>query len=178
MADANLTVDEVVAATLKPRVNVEKVWPVVLEEMQVVGVASRLSQIGMAATVAVETLRFWPLKEILAEPTRQPKLYALQMKYWKSGFYGRGLIQTTHEVNYKAIRQAIQSRHGVDVVKTPDELLRVEVAATAAALFWSDKAVAPLCEEKDWQRVRRRVNGGLTAYGDFAVVLRRFGAIP
>ncbi len=55
------------------------------------------------ATIRWETGEaFQPVKERRARQDRNPKLWALQNRYWPSGFYGRGYVQITWERNYRA----------------------------------------------------------------------------
>ena len=56
------------------------------------------------------------------------KLYQLQEAYWYTGFYGRGLIQITHEDNYKRMGKAL----GVDLVNNPDLALDRAISADIA----------------------------------------------
>lgn len=58
--------------------------------------------------------RFKLIKEIRAK--EGTPLYAIQNKYWHTGFYGRGLPQITHEENYRKLGKRI----GVDLVNNPD----------------------------------------------------------
>ncbi|MBK7359496.1 MAG: hypothetical protein IPI96_09710 [Saprospiraceae bacterium] len=56
------------------------------------------------------------------------KLYQLQEAYWYTGFYGRGLIQITHEDNYKRMGKALR----VDLVNNPDLALDRAISADIA----------------------------------------------
>lgn len=53
------------------------------------------------ATVKGEAGNFQPIKEKRANPKKQPKLFAIQQKYWPTGFFGRGYVQLTHKPNYR-----------------------------------------------------------------------------
>lgn len=84
---------------------------------------------------------FRPVRERRASRDRQPALWALQERYWPSGFYGRGYVQTTWRRNYKrlGVELAGQTIGGVAVgpetfVTTPDLLLRAEFAYPALVL--------------------------------------------
>lgn len=55
----------------------------------------------MLATIKGETGSFQPIKEIRANPRKQPKLWRTQQRYWPTGFFGRGYIQLTHKANYR-----------------------------------------------------------------------------
>lgn len=56
------------------------------------------------------------------------KCYALQEAYWYTGFYGRGLIQITHEDNYKRMGKAL----GIDLANNPELALDRVVSADIA----------------------------------------------
>lgn len=175
---SDLTVGEVTAATRCPPEAVAAHWPLLLDALteQGVGVASRNSQLAMAATVAVETaFTFRPMRERQADPTRQPAVWAQQAKYWDSGFYGRGFIQRTWEANYRASRQRLLDRFQVDIIAEPDQLLDPAVAAYDAALYWVDHGIPLACAVADWTRVRRLVNGGTNGLTEFVGIVRRFG---
>jgi len=66
------------------------------------------------ATAWHETGGFKYLIEQRAKPGTD--LYNIQNKYWPSGFYGRGLVQLTHETNYKKMGDIL----GIDLVNNPD----------------------------------------------------------
>ena len=56
------------------------------------------------------------------------KCYQLQEAYWYTGFYGRGLIQITHEDNYKRMGKAL----GIDLANNPELALDRVVSADIA----------------------------------------------
>jgi putative chitinase len=61
----------------------------------------------MLATVKGEAGNFQPIKEIHANPAKQPDLWRTQQRYWPTGFYGRGYVQLTHEANYRSAGQKL-----------------------------------------------------------------------
>ena len=80
------------------------------------------------ATVHWETGRtFAPVKEVRADPGRNPKLYTLQERYWPSGYYGRGYVQLTWDYNYRNASQKLKGEvftvGGVAVTVTPTTFL-------------------------------------------------------
>lgn len=168
----DLTSEAIARATGAPLANVRDTWPLVLAEMQRWDVASLPSQIGMAATIGVETPAFKPIRELRASAMRQPALYAQQDRYWSTGYYGRGLIQTTWEINYRKFQDA----EGLPVLATPDLLLQPGPAALAAVFYWRHKGLAPVCDAGQWERVRRLVNGGLNGWDRFIQIVRRLQA--
>lgn len=55
-------------------------------------------------------------------------VWEMQEKYWHTGFYGRGLIQLTHERNYLKFGK-IRDK---DFVKNPDAVMQIEESAFIA----------------------------------------------
>jgi hypothetical protein len=147
--------------------NVEQTWPHVVAALEAKGINSLFVQIAAAATIGVETRCFLPIRERRASKTRQPELWALQERYWPSGYYGRGLVQTTWKENYRDAGEDM----GVDLVANPDKLLEPENAAKALARFFVSHRVAEAAEAQDWERVRIRVNGGRTAMTEFLAMV-------
>jgi putative chitinase len=90
-------------------------------------------------------------------------------------YRGRGAIQLTGKANY----QAYASASGVDVVRHPELLSEPEVAADAAAWYWSHRGITPHAERDDLEAVTRAVNGGLNGLADRrAWLLRLRSALP
>lgn len=76
-------------------------------------------------------------------------------------FKGRGLIQLTGRANYKALSTAF----GVDFVSNPELLEQPNWATLSAGWFWNSRklnAVADLATEQAFEKITRRINGGLT----------------
>jgi len=159
-----LTADQVAKATGKPAANVAKVWPLVVLALAERNIGQDLVLVCAAATIATETPAFFPLREYRANAIRQPKLYAQQEKYWDTGFYGRGLVQTTHRENYEAVRDEI----GTDVVAQPDLLLDPHWAAQALAVYFRDHNLHLAALQQDWRKCRKLVNGGFNGYDAFS----------
>lgn len=85
--------------------------------------------------------RMQPVRETFATSTKSAisRLDAAfakgQMKwvkspYWRTGFFGRGDVQLTHEDNYKGkLREAILKEFGKDIHLNPDHVLDPDVSA-------------------------------------------------
>ena len=189
----DLTVAELAHATHCPEANLAANWPLLLSAMQVLGIASRPSQIGVAATVAVETgdftpkvenlnygaeglMKTWkerfPTVELALEYARHPEKIANFVYANRNGnsepgdgwkYRGRGFIQITGRGNYRT--------YGLEAHE--DDALLPLVAADVAASFWKRNALAPFCEVGDWKTVRRKVNGGLTHYSKLLEIVGR-----
>jgi putative chitinase len=146
-----------------PSDNVDTVWPLIVAALQEFGIDSDLVQVAAAATCMVETGRFYPLKELHASQERQPELWAIQERYWPSGFYGRGIVQTTWEDNYRKLGDAL----GLDLISDPDQLLDPTTAARALAFFFKSHGVDIQANAQNWRGVRVRVNGGVNGLDRF-----------
>lgn len=79
-----------------------------------------------------------------------------------SKFRGRGLIQITGRANYAACGEAL----GLDLTKEPELLEQPQHAAMSAAWFWSTRGLNTLADQKDFAKITRRINGGLTGQDD------------
>lgn len=163
-----IPVPVVAAACQAPDANVAKHWPVIVAELERLGIGQTLVQVAAAATVAVETGRFAPIKELRASRDRQPALWAQQEKYYPSGYYGRGFIQVTHRANYAAYGEKL----GVDLVGDPDKALDPVVAAQVLALYFRERGVDQAALRKDWPKARKLVNGGFNGLERFSAVVR------
>lgn len=79
-----------------------------------------------------------------------------------SKFRGRGLIQITGRANYAACGEAL----GLDLISTPELLEQPQHAAMSAAWFWSTRGLNTLADQKDFVKITKRINGGLTGQAD------------
>ncbi len=79
-----------------------------------------------------------------------------------SKFRGRGLIQITGRANYAACGEAL----GLDLINQPELLEQPQHAAMSAAWFWSTRGLNTLADQRDFAKITRRINGGLTGQDD------------
>lgn len=77
-------------------------------------------------------------------------------------FRGRGLIQITGRANYAACGEAL----GLDLISKPELLEQPQNACLSAAWFWATKGLNPLADVGDFERITRRINGGLNGQTD------------
>lgn len=77
-------------------------------------------------------------------------------------YRGRGYIQITGRDGYRAIGDAI----GVDLEKDPDRAAAPEHALRVACGFWKWKKVNAACDDGDFVKVTKLVNGGTTGQAD------------
>jgi len=165
---ADLTVEQVTAATGAPAVNVATSLPLILAALDEFHISTPHVQIAAAATVAVETGTFLPCIERLCSPVKQPAIYALQERYWSSGYYGRGFIQLTWLANYERYGKIL----GEQLVATPSLAAEPGIAARILAVFFKENHVDQYANNTDWKRVRKAVNGGLVGWDKFIGVVQ------
>ena len=157
----SLTAAAIAQATGAPLGPCSQAWPLLLAALGEQRCASRLTQIGAAATVAVECAGWSPVAERRAEPGT--RVWALQERYWPSGYYGRGYLQLTWEANYRAMGLALN----LDLLGHPELACRPDVAARILAYYFRHEGVAKAADVRDWARTRRLVNGGLNGWEDY-----------
>ena len=75
-------------------------------------------------------------------------------------FIGRGFLQVTGRANYRMLG----ARIGVDLEAEPDLAARPDIAVRLACAYWTMRRINEVCD--DFERVTRRINGGLTGYED------------
>jgi hypothetical protein len=168
--DAPLAKDKILSDAL--RANVAANWPHVLAALDRQGILSRQCAIAAAATIGVETPRFAPIRE------RGGPAYFVRL-YWTDSnearelgnlsaedavaFCGRGFVQITGRANYKHFGEELK----LDLVNNPNVALEPEPAAHCLALFFRERGIHLFAAAGNWERVRRRVNGGLNGWADF-----------
>lgn len=167
-----LTPDEVAAATGAPQRNTAACWPLIVTALDEFSINTDLTQIAAAGTVAVETGSFLPLRERRASKDRQPSLWALQDRYWDSGFMGRGFIQLTWKENYEKYGKLL----GVDLVGNPDLAQQPMTASRILAAFFKQNKIDKAANAADWARVRKLVNGGAMGLDRFLQIVKALGA--
>jgi len=77
-------------------------------------------------------------------------------------FLGRGLIQITGRANYNAAGMAL----GLPLCDSPELLEQRGPAARSAAWFWESHGLNELADAGNFERITRRINGGLNGQAD------------
>ena len=77
-------------------------------------------------------------------------------------YKGRGLIQITGHDNYRICGEAL----GLPLLNSPELLELPNYAAKSAAWFWESHGLNELADSGDFQRITKRINGGLNGYSD------------
>jgi putative chitinase len=82
---------------------------------------------------------------------------------------GHGLIQTTGYDNHCKARDAL----AINCVEVPELLCEPVHAARSAALFWKQNGCNEIADAGDFQKLTRRINGGLNGLDDRLAYLER-----
>ncbi|WP_277593594.1 glycoside hydrolase family 19 protein [Pseudomonas chlororaphis] len=77
-------------------------------------------------------------------------------------YRGRGLIQVTGRANYAECGEAL----GLDLIKQPELLELPQHAAMSAAWFWATRGLNTLADASEFNKITRRINGGLNGLED------------
>jgi putative chitinase len=77
-------------------------------------------------------------------------------------FKGRGLIQITGRSNYKEVSEELL----YDFIKNPEDLEKPGPATYSAAWFWWSRHLNRLADIDAFEKITRKINGGLTHYED------------
>lgn len=122
-------------------------------------------------------MKVWPKRfptKIIADAfARKPELIANQVYSNRMGngpvqsgdgwrYRGRGLKQLTGKDNYGRCAEGL----GVDLLKEPGMLLTPKYAALSAGWFWSVNDCGPLADAGEFERLTKRINGGLIGLAD------------
>lgn len=75
-------------------------------------------------------------------------------------FRGRGLMQITGRANYRDVGLAL----GVDLETHPELLGEPGLACRSAAWFWKSRGLNELADAGLFERITRKINGGLNGY--------------
>jgi putative chitinase len=84
-------------------------------------------------------------------------------------YKGRGLIQVTGRANYAECGKAL----ALDLINCPELLEVLPAAARSAGWFWKSRGLNELADVDDFDRITRRINGGLTHIDERRVYWRR-----
>lgn len=83
-------------------------------------------------------------------------------------YLGRGLIQTTGRANYRATCDGLRKflLDVPDFEAAPERLEQPDMAAMSAAWYWHSRGLNALADVGDFERITRRINGGLNGQAD------------
>jgi hypothetical protein len=159
--DDLFTPEEIVAALGSPIDHVREQWPLVASALAEFGILDRPTAIAAIATIGVEAHTFFPIEEYLYADGSIPG-------YWHgygggAEYHGRGLIQLTHDYNYRHYGDAL----GVDLVANPSLALDSRISARVLALYFLEHGIHEMAGRGEWIAIRRAVNGGYSGLGEY-----------
>jgi len=85
-------------------------------------------------------------------------------------YKGRGYIQLTGRSNYENYGLKL----GIDLVDNPDLALLPQNAAKILALYFKNTGANIACDNNDWAKVRRLVNGGSNGLALFQSIIKQY----
>lgn len=149
--------------------NIRANWPLIEAALVAREIYSDLTAVAAIATVRVESPSFAPAKE-RGGPEYLAKMYEGRPDLGNTAvgdgvrFCGRGFIQITGRWDYAHFGKEI----GADLVLNPNLALDPAISAKIFAVFFRERGIQQFADQKRWDVVRRRVNGGL---GNFQLFL-------
>ena len=84
-------------------------------------------------------------------------------------FKGRGLLQITGRANYAECGSVL----GEDLIGTPELLELPELASRSAGWFWSTRNCNEFADSGNFQKLTRRINGGLNGLTEREAIWKR-----
>jgi predicted chitinase len=130
-----------------------------------------LREAAFLAQIAHESGEFRWMEEIWG-PTAAQKRYepptklAADLGNTEPGdgkrFKGRGPIQITGRDNYQRFGDLL----GLDLVSSPQSAATPEVGFRIAGLYWNRRGLNALADVEDFEKITRRINGGLNGQPD------------
>jgi len=83
-------------------------------------------------------------------------------------YRGRGLIQTTGRANYRSTYDGLRKLvpNVPDFEMEPEKLEHPRWAALSAGWYWSARGLNALADAGDFDRITRRINGGINGLQD------------
>ena len=88
-------------------------------------------------------------------------------------FRGRGLIEITGRANYTDAAADL----GIDLVNHPELAEQPDGAVFVSLWFWRKRGLNALCDQRDWNGLTRRINGGQTAQAQRLQLINRALAV-
>ena len=136
------------------------------------GIYSEMTMVGAMATVRVETAKTFRSIEEFASGDQYEGRKDLGNDVPGDGkrYKGRGFIQITGRFNYEKYTH----RLGVDLVSNPLVALNPSVAAKILALYFRDTGCHTACNNRNWTKVRKLVNGGTNGIDVFLSVVNQY----
>jgi len=159
-----------------PLDNISNNLPLVMEELERVGLTAQSMVLCAIATIGVETGRFAPISEFISRFNTSPGGQPFDLYDFRTGlgngargdgakYKGRGFVQLTGKANYQHFGQQI----GVDLIADPEQANEPRTAAKLLAAFLkrAELHIKTALAEEDFRDARRAVNGGTFGLDQF-----------
>lgn len=136
------------------------------------GIYTDLVLVGALATARVEVGRnFKPIEEYASGILYENRKDLGNTTIGDGKLYkGRGYIQLTGKANYTTYGEKLN----LDLLTHPEMALELEVAAKVLACYFKDRGCDVACNNKDWVKVRKLVNGGNNALNEFLSIINQY----
>ncbi len=143
--------------------NVDKFWQPLNDAMEEFSIDTPARQAAFLAQIAHESGQLRYVREIASGAAYEGRA---DLGNTEPGdgilFKGRGLIQITGRANYAACGAAL----GCDLIGNPAILEQPELASRSAAWFWSTHGLNQLADAGNFERITRKINGGINGLAD------------
>jgi putative chitinase len=113
------------------------------------------------STTGYESMYFQATKEGRAKTGTRARRF--QDAYWHTGYFGRGLIQTTHKKNYEKLQLHLDKKfpgNKWDVVANPELLEQPELAVISACYFWEWNGFNRYADRGEFYEIQDITNTG------------------
>lgn len=148
---------------LASEVNLKKYGGKLIAAMDTYHINTPARQAAFLAQIAHESGSFRYVEELASGAAYEGRLDLGNIEPGDGvRFKGRGLIQITGRANYRRVSKVLL----YDFISEPEALELPGPAAYSAAWFWHDQRLNDLADKGEFERITKRINGGLNGYAD------------
>lgn len=150
--------------------NIERFWQHLESAMEEFQINSPARQAAFLAQIGHESGQLRYSEEIASGEAYEGRADLGNTEVGDGKRYkGRGLIQITGRANYAACGDAL----GLDLIGEPDLLQDPQNACRSAAWFWKTHGLNQLADGGNFERITRKINGGLNGQAHRLVLWER-----
>lgn len=84
-------------------------------------------------------------------------------------YKGRGLLQITGKNNYEKCGEDL----GLPLLEIPELLSHIPYSVDSAGWYWNTKNLNSFCDANDFERLTKKINGGLNGYTNRLMLYQR-----
>jgi predicted chitinase len=137
--------------------------PFIQQAMAEFGITSYLREAAFLAQLAHESAELRFMEEIASGAAYEGRKDLGNTQPGDGTRYkGRGPIQLTGRANYKKFSDLL----GLDLINNPTIAATPEVGFRVAGLFWQSHGLNELADQRQFETITRRINGGLNGQPD------------